>query len=161
MLINSVIELAIISIISKDRQEISRSQWLALPQGWGWQSESLVALKCQKCECICQSGSRGPGLLHSNCSALWNRGVRLGKRGPCLPWLPSGGNRKAPKCLAFPKGKQSLQVPAALEEKVAGSRSLHARRHWDCSAFERCYLITLLHNDITCVFPLLIHFCQL
>lgn len=34
MLINSVMELAIISIISKDRQEISHSQWLALPQGW-------------------------------------------------------------------------------------------------------------------------------
>lgn len=36
---------------------------------------------------------------------------------------------KAPKCLAFPKGEQSLQVPAALEEMVAGSGSLHARRH--------------------------------
>lgn len=75
--------------------------------------------------------------------------------------LSSGGNRKAPKCLAFPKGKQKLQVPAALEEMVAGSRSLHARRHRDCSAFEGCYSITLLHNDITCVFPLLIHFCWL
>lgn len=39
MLINSVMELA---MISKDRQEISHSQWLALPQGWALQTQSLV-----------------------------------------------------------------------------------------------------------------------
>lgn len=68
---------------------------------------------------------------------------------------------KAPELLVFPEGKQSPQVPAAVGAGMAGSRSLRARRHRDCSAFEGLYLITLLHNNITCVFPLLIHLCLL
>lgn len=82
----------------------------------------------------------------------WREGTRL-------LWLPSGVGRKVLECLVLPKGNQSPRVPAAPEEAAVGSRRQRARRHPDCSAFEGLYLISLLHNNITCVLPLLIHLC--
>lgn len=64
MLIDSVIELANISVISKDGQEMNHSQWLALPQGWG--AAKLVpghTVVTGLCMCIYSSGPGRAGML--------------------------------------------------------------------------------------------------
>lgn len=158
MLINSLIELAVISIISKDRQETSHSQWLALPQGWALQSVPCGTAVPEVWMHLPKWMQR-TWLAAFQCLCPLKQGSKAGERGPCLSWLPSGGNIKVPNAWHFPRESRACRYLLLWRRRWLGAGA--CRRHWDCSAFEGCYLITLLHNDITCVFPLLIHLCRL
>lgn len=156
MLIDSVMEMASISVISKDGQETNHSQC----PGDGRAAKPVPGGTAMP-------GARTPlpNWTRKGCRAPFQqlcppeRGNGAGERGLLSSGCSLEGMGKDPQCLAFPEGNRSPRVPAAPEEATAGSRSLCASRRRGCSAFEGLYLITLLHNNITCVFPLLIHLC--
>lgn len=151
-------EMANVSVISKDGQETNYSQCPGdgraakpVPGGTAMPGERTPLPNWTR------EGCRAP--FQHLCPL--ERGNGAGERGLLVSGCSPEGTGKGPQRLAFPKGNRSPQGPAAPEEATAGSRSLRASRRQDCSAFEGLYLITLLPNNITCVFPLLIHLCLL
>lgn len=118
MLIDSVMEMASISVISKDGQETNHSQ---CPWDGRLRSRSPVAPQCQERARLCQIGLGRAAVLPFHSSALRKEGMGLARGDSSPPVALQRGWERVPSAWRFPRGTGALGYPLLRRRRRPGA----------------------------------------